>query len=94
MRIAKKSMNWFPKSSAFDHQQKLRSWQKSRAQAYLNEQSSLANAFQAARDTQYSKITEVSIQTAVDRLKAATKAKLETNADGFEKTLGTLSKTA
>ena len=87
-------MNWFPKSSAYEHQQKLRNWQKSRAQTYLNEQSSLANAFQAARDTKTSRVTEVTIQTAVDRLKAATKAKLETNADGFEKQLGQLSKTA
>jgi len=68
MQIEKRTLNWFPKESAYDLAQAQREKRKAVSQAYIEETASLASSFATTRDDLVSGMAEIAAQVALARI--------------------------
>lgn len=72
MQISKRSMNWFPKKSAWREMQAERQKRRAMVQEFQSKNQSLANSLSNAFSTQLSGKVENITRTAIDRLQKQT----------------------
>lgn len=77
MQIVKRTMNWFPKQSAYNYAQSLATKRREVAQASIADTEALANAFSSASSTASAGMVDITMKAALARIQAAAKAKLE-----------------
>lgn len=71
MRIEKKTLNWFPKASTWDHQQSLNAKRKAQAEGHMNQAAATTAFFSVAESQSYGTV-ELAIKVAVARLQNKT----------------------
>lgn len=68
MQVQRKSMNWFPKESAYDLAERTTQWRRARAQQYLAEQSNLATTISGIQSSLSQGISEITAKVALARV--------------------------
>ena len=70
MRIEKKSMNWLPRPSAWNHQLELAAKRREQAQAFMADQQALSSSLSAVRESIFTGQAELAAKAALARVKA------------------------
>jgi hypothetical protein len=68
MQVEKRSMNWFPRESAWDRAEAQREKRKANSETYLASNESLASAFQTTRDDLTYGMAEITAKVAAARV--------------------------
>jgi hypothetical protein len=68
MQVEKRTMNWFPKESAWDRAEAQRAKRQANSQSYLANNEALASAFQTTRDDLTYGMAEITAKAAAARV--------------------------
>ncbi len=77
MQIAKRTMGWIQKPSAYQYSQQLNAKRRALAQDFMNSQSTLSNAIFTAQDTMSEGMAEITLKAVIAKVQASAKAKID-----------------
>lgn len=77
MRIEKRSMNWMPKASAYNHATSINAKQRKFAKVAIAQTESLTATFSSISGAKTSGAIDITLQVAADRIRADGNAKIE-----------------